>query len=451
MAGADIRHDSRDGRGRAVGYLAGVTGGALTALAGALLYPSIVLALFVSGFTGSLATVGWVVALGTLLWVLPSLLARNALAGRRKLPWLLGASLVRLAAVGLLAFVASSVDRLSDGQVLRTFFVCYATYALAGGLAARLSADVAVRAVDPHRLGGYLGQRALLALLAAFATGLLVARVLGDEGLDGAAGYTVLFVAAAIALLGAGLFEARQREPRRAPAPVRPAGTGQSALGGPGALRTVGFRLVLAAAALADPFFVVYAVRELGVPVAYAGGYLAALVAAQALAGPLWAAVAARRGTKGVLQGAALCRLLAPLIALTVPTLADTPLWADNVADSRALPWAFGLVYVAIGAALAAQARGHHAYLLDVSGRAAGRPGAAAPSNAVVALAALAAVVGGVIADRFGFDRAFLVAAGVALAAVLASGALPEGAARPRPVAAAWRRTRPVVDRRVGG
>lgn len=436
MAGADVRRLSADRRGQGTSFLAGVVGGALNALAGALLHPVLVLAVFAAGLTDSYAAVGLVPALAAGLWFLPRLLSTRPLRWRRKLPWLIAAALIRVAAVGLLAYVASQADRLTDGQVLRAFFICYATYVLVAGFAASLSGDVAARSLAAERIGSFFGQRFHWGLVAALVAAALLRRVLGDDDLAFPAGYTLLFVAAALALLAAGFFDARVREPSRFAVP--PAARPGLPLIDPGFRRFVGFRLLLGASALADPFYALYALRELNVPLGRLGDYLAAMLVAQVLAVPLWRAVAARQGTKGVLQGTALVRLLVPLVALTVPALAETPLWAERVGHDGVLPWAYGLVFVAIGIALAGQGRGQGAYLLETA-PAERRGSFATLANMIVAGAAFAMVLGGVVVDRYGFDRAFLAAALVGLGAVFASGALAEGAARRRSVVPEWR------------
>ncbi len=441
MAGADIRRFSVDRRGQALNVLLGIVSGALVVLADTLLHPTVILSLFVSELTDTYALIGLVPAIAAGAWFLPQILASVVVRGRRRLPWATGASVVRTAAVALLAYVGYRADGLSDAQLLRSFFICYLAYVLASGFATAPTNDVLVKAVAGERRGRFFAQRALWTGLLAVAAGVVVRAVLGG-GPAFPRNYTLLFVAAAAALTASTFFQARIREPIRmgSGAPGRGRGLRRADLflADPNLRRFLLFRVVLSLAAVADPFYVVYARRELGASGQVIGLYLLALVLAQLLLRPLWRELDRRQGSKAVLQISALVRLLVPLVALILPYVADTPLYQDRVNDDRILSYGFAAVFVAYGAALAGQIQGNFAHLFAIAPDES-RRGYAALANILLAPIAFVTVLGGAVIERYGFDRAFLVATLASLVAVFASGALTDTHVRTRPTAEAWR------------
>ncbi len=441
MAGADIRRFSVDRRGQALNVLLGVVSGALLVLADTLLHPIIVLPLFVSELTDTYALIGLVPAIAAGAWFLPQVLASVVVRGRRRLPWATGASVVRTAAVILLAYVGYRADGLTDAQLLRSFFICYLAYILAAGFAAAPANDVLVKAIAGERRGRFFAQRVLWAGLLAVAAGVVVRAVLGG-GPAFPRNYTLLFVAAAAALTAATFFQAQIREPIRLGSGVGGRGRGWRRadlfLADANLRRFLLFRVVLSLAAIADPFYVVYARRELEASGRLIGLYLLALVLAQLLLGPLWRELGRRQGSKAVLQVSALVRLLVPLVALILPYIADTALYQDRVNDDRMLSYGFAAVFVAYGAALAGQVQGNFAHLLAVA-PGESRRGYTALANILLAPIAFVTVLGGAVIERYGFDRVFLVATLASLVAVFASGALTDTHVRSRPAAEAWR------------
>lgn len=443
MAGADIRRFAQDRRSLTTTFVFGVIGGALVSLADALLFPSLILAVFVAQLTDDPVTIGLVPAIGTGLWLVAQVIASGLTRGsRRQIPWVTGAAIVRAAAIALLAYIGFR-QNMSDSERLRSFFICYGAYAAASGFAAAPSIAVVRRAIPPDRRSGFLRARYLWGAVIAIVAGLVAHRVLGPEGSDFPRNFTFLFVVAAVALSGAVYFLAWGREPARVArtGPVMPGASARQALGSlldPNYRRFLLFRVILSLAAVADPFYILYAFRELATPIWYVGPYLTALVAARLLTAPLWSALARRAGHRTVLQGAALLRLLAPLVALLLPYLAETDLYRDRFDDVRPLSIAFGAIFVVYGATLAAQSLSNLGYLLAIAPDDRRIPYIRL-TNVILAVTALAPIAGGRIIERYGFDRVFLAAAVVSLVAILVSGVLTETHTRTRAVAQAWR------------
>lgn len=188
--------------------------------------------------------------------------------------------------------------------------------------------------------------------------------------------------------------------------------------------RFVFFRALYALGTIADPFYIIYATRELGGSGRTAAGYLLVLAIARAAGVVLWRTMGT--GNNLILQLAAFVRLLAPITALTLPPLLGSATLRDRLpGGGGANLVAFGAVFVAYGIAsvgfdLAAPT--------IQAGMTTPRERAAAVTVTSLALAAVApiALLGGVVIDRLGFPFLFIVALMVGLGGLFAGGLIEE-------------------------
>jgi hypothetical protein len=442
MAGADVRRFSIDRRGSTLAFVFGVAHGALLTLAETLLFPTIILVVFVAQLTDDPVRIALVPIIGTTVWLLPQIVLSSFQSrSRHQLPWASGASIVQTAAIVLLAYVGYRAD-MDTAQRLRSFFICYVVYNLAAGLACVPSRELFAKTIPPERRAGFFAQRQLWGVLFGLAAGMVCRGLFGSHGPAFPRNFNSLFVAAAGALAAATFFQMRVREPTRL-------------IGGAGAVSTglrlaprvfadanfrrfVSFRVLLALATLADPFLIVYARRHLNLPMSYLGTYLIAATVARFVSTPIWAWLENRGGHRAVLQGSALVRLLAPLIALILPYLADSSMYKGHFSDRRPIFIGFGLVFIALGAALGGQIRANFGYLMDIAADEL-RPTYIALANVIIAVAALSPLLGAKLIARYSYETLLTTAAIVGLVAVFASGLLTNTHTRPRLVAQAWR------------
>ncbi len=437
MAGADIHRYSTDRRGAGLNALLATAAGGLAALADTLLLPTIVLALFAGQLTDSFVAIGVVAALGAGFWVLGRIPATLLVpARRRKQPWALGASLVRVAALGLLTLVAFRAQAGGEGM-LRVLYVCFGAYSLASGFASVPIEGLVAKTAPVARRDAFYRQRTLMAGAGALVGALIAAKVLGPDGPGFPRQFALLFLAATVSHLAVAVLLASMREPTRVAEPrgLSPAATMRSvprALSDPSFGKFFVFRVLLALTAIADPFLVLFALSRLGVPATAVGGYVVAYVAGLLVARPAWAALASRSGERTVLQASALLRLVPPLVALALPYLAATTAWRSRAGDGSWLEIVFGVAFACIGASASGQARGTFGYLGEFAPTRS-RPIFATILNGGLGLAAFVPIVGGVVVTRSGYDTLFIVATIVALLAVFASGALTNAFVRRRP------------------
>jgi hypothetical protein len=432
MHGAELRHGSSDRRGMALNSLLGVAAEAVNAAAEVMLLPGLILAFFVAELTPSYTTIGLVPAIAISFWTLarlPALLLTGS--RRRQQPWVFAAALVRAGAVAILAVVASRTDPANLGSSARplmgTFFLCLVAYSLAGGFGSVPGAALLRASIPAESWGGFARRRAFGSAVLCVLAGLIVARLLGNSALEFPGSYGRLFLAATIFLIAVAVLTVAMREP------AGPAPAARVAMIAPRALRQpladarfrrfLLFRVLLSSTAAVDPFLFLYAVTRLGAPVTAIGGYVLAGVLGWVLTAPGWQWLERRAGAHTVLQGATVVRLIAPAMALALPPLAATEMMRERFADGSPLTSLYGLVFFAIGAALAAQARGTNDYLSALSPRSL-HTAYTGLINAVLAVIAFAPVLGGMLIQRSGYEALLVAVLAIGLAAVFAGGAL---------------------------
>jgi hypothetical protein len=432
VAGAELRHGSTSGRGPTLNAMLAVAAEALGGAIDVFLIPSLVLAFFVAELTPSYTTIGLVPAIATGFWTLARLPAHLITGSRRrKKPWALAAALVRASAVAIIAAVALRTGATDLSQsarpLLGTFFLCLIVYALAGGFGSVPSHGLMRAAMPGPAWLSFVRWRALASALLSLLAGLLVAGILGAAGSTFPGTYGRLFLLATVCLVASAVLTAMMREPGAAgtatAAPPLSPRTLRQPLYDWRYRRFLLFRVLFSATAAIDPFLVLYAVTRLGAPVTAIGSYVLAGVLGWVVTAPLWQWLEQRSGARAVLQGATVVRLVAPALALAIPPLAATARVREQFADGSVLTTAYAAAIFAIGAALAAQARGNYDHLAGLAPRQHFATYIAL-TNLVLAVAAFSPVVGGLIIQRSGYEALFGVAITVGLAAVFAAGTL---------------------------
>ncbi len=408
----------------------GVAIAALSSFADALLLPSVVLAAFIARVSDSNKLVALVPVVAALSWGLPGAILGSAIANRTRIIVLaVTSAIVRALAMGLLAFVGA--DR-ADGtakRLLITFFVLYGIIGCTSGFATLIGQRLPGRIATHGVRGRLVRWQALAGIGASVLAALLVRRIL-VFGPVFPREYLYLFFVAFVALLGVALLTvALAEQGNRVPLVPRPTLAGLRA--GPGLLRLptyrryLVFRIIALVATLAEPFFVVYALRTFRITADMIGIYVIAVIATRAATIYLWRALARITGTKFLLQLSALCRAFAAFIAIVLPVLFETEPIADHFTSDVSRARVFIAVFVCIGAAMGANAVAQSGFLLDILPPNAYADGVGF-TNGVLALCSLSLIAGGIIVDRNGFRALFITALTLGLMTVLVGGLLHE-------------------------
>lgn len=408
----------------------GVGNGALLMLGDTFLHPTIVLALFVSQISSSNLLVGLVPVLATGVWFLPQFLAAAVVNGRRyERPFVVWSSIVRALAVAGLGVVGYTAADRSPSSVLVLFFLAYTVYNLAAGFANVPMVELAARAIPPKRRGFYYGQRNLWGGVFGFIAGFLIERILADSG-QFPSNFGLLFFAAfscvALGTFASALMVEPDAEPVYRERVAVQLAQMPAVITDPDFRRFLVFRGFLSLAAIADPFFVVYAQRQLDAPARVIGIYISAMAIARFGSNLVWSPLADRYGNRLVLQLAALLRMVIPIVALVLPPLLRLGPVTRHVSNGEALVYSsFGLVFVLYGITVSGQNLANLTYVLDLAPER-DRSAYVGLINSILGVVAFVPLVGGGLVDRFGFQFLFLVAFLIALVGVLSSGALHE-------------------------
>jgi len=419
--------DSRPDR-RTAGL--GIANRALAEVGKAFADPNVVFSLLVRQLGGSNAVVGLLSTLRYAGWFLPQLFVahhvqRRAIRGRVYC----AAELFRCVGYAVLAVLLLVV---SDRTILLPLFLSvFAISYLGHGVGSVPRFDVIGRVIPPSWRGTFFARSNLVAGLFGFGAGFIVRALLeGGEGGPPLSRYAILILLsiAFFALAVAAFAKIREPAGTRTQAHSRLL---ESIRGIPALFRghrtyrrLVGVIVLTdVARRVTDPFYIVFATEILGVPVSYAGIYLATLVASKVAANLLWERIGVRCGNHRVLQGAATASLAVPAAAMLFALLA-------RQMGSAAGP-AFASVFALMGLRDSGKYVGKRAVFLDHV-REEEWPIRWGTLNTLLGVVSLLPIVAGTIIDAAGYGVTFGVVSAVALVGVGSS--LRIGPAEERPV-----------------
>jgi hypothetical protein len=408
----------------------GVAIAALSGFADALLLPSVVIAAFVARISDSNKLVALIPVVAALSWALPGAIAGSAIANRaRTVALAVTSAALRAAAMGLLALASAGKANGSAKRLLLTFFVLYGLVGCASGFATLVGQRLPARIATNGVRGRLARWQALAGTIATVLAALLVRRVL-VHGPAFPRAYLYLFFIAFIALIGVAILtvaltERGSRVPLVPRAPLAGLRAAPALLRLPGYRRYLIFRVIALAATLAEPFFVVYALRTFAISADIVGIYVIAVIATRTVTIYLWRSLARLTGTKLLLQLGALCRALAAVIAIALPVLYETDPIASHFTSDLTRARVFVAVFVCIGAAMGANAVAQSGLLLDILPPNAYADGVAF-TNGVLAVCSISLFASGIIVDRNGFRALFITALALGLLTVLVGGILRE-------------------------
>jgi len=383
----------------------GVYNGILVNGGEAFFHSSLVLAPFLATLGAPGWAIGAIPAVRIGGWFLPQLWVASRLAHQPfKLPVYRRASTVRITSFALLTtlvFVAS--DR-PDLLVVATL-TALGVNAVAGGIGGVPFADVTAKVVPHYRLGTFWVLRNAIGGVLALIAGWTLSRVLASD-LPFPRDFGLVFALGSVLLGSAYLAFALVREPAGTPALREPLRAMLRRL--PAVLRAdapfrryLRVRFLALAALLAEPFYAVHAITDLGAPATALGGYIVTATFASIAMNFAVRRAADRARNVTVLQVALVLLLTAPLLALVID-------------DPR--PFALVFAFSAAGTSAMGVAAWNLLYAVSPADA---RPLYVGVANSVLAIPSLAPIGAGLLVAPFGFGVVFGLAAllgGTALA-----------------------------------
>ena len=412
----------------------GVANGVLFQVGESFIENGTILALFVSHLTNRNWLVGLAVSIFEIGWFLPQALTIHFLEKqRRRLPLYSAMAVVRTGGlVAVTVAIALLGDRDPD-RLLAAFLIGFTVYAFAGGFAAVSFFDVVGRTIPLERYPRLWAYRLFYGGICAALCGGPVRAILAIDSFT--LRYALLFgIATVFVGLGTGAFSFSieppvevSRKAKHMAEHLREAM--QVVWRDRSFVALYATRVALAGAAMATPFFVVYAVRGLGLQPGVVAGFLTAKVVGFVAANPLWQRVAQGRGNRSLFRRVALAATASPLLALGASVV--PPPWPG---------WVLAGAFVLQGAAVSGASIGFQSLLLAIA-PAARRPSYVGLMNSFLAPTMALPALAGLGVDFAGPRLVFVLALGCGVIAWRLADRLPrlahERALEPDPAAPA--------------
>lgn len=368
-----------------------------------------IIPLFMSQLTDSSALIGLVVSLHTLGWQIPQLFiaSRVARLPRYKPMAMMMTFHERWPFFGL-AVLALLLPTLGPVTVLPLAVLLITIHGLGGGFAGAAWQPMIAKIMPPERTGTFFGTQSgaanLMGAVGALTAGLLIGR------LSAPTNFAVCFAIAGAVMFASYFFLARTREPAHEVAPQKSTRSVDWHAFRDILKRDVNFRWFLIARSLSQfgwmaiAFYTVYAVERFGLDERTAGLLPFLIMVAQGVAGPLVGWLGDRIGHRSVYILGMLVMTLSVTLMVGAPTitwvymafvlagLANSTFWATSITLSMQF------------------------------GNEAERPLYVGLANSLIApTGLLAPLIGGGLADSFGYQATFglAIVGGLATAAVM--------------------------------
>jgi MFS family permease len=388
-------------------FSANVMDGAFYSLAMSFVSQQAILPVFVKAIGGGNIAVGLIPVLWTFGFNFPQVfIARNAQRSTDKKTLLLLTAMGQRIPWLLLALIPLVLEgRTGNGGVLAAFFVVYALAAIGGSINLPVWFDLIAKLTPVRVRGRLFAIRSILGSLLGIGGGAVAAFVLGR--LQYPSSYALLFFLAFASTMVSYYFLTRLDETTsEAPAPAVPSRRLVEAL--PRILRTgknyrhflVGDALLISST-MANGFLAVHAIDKFSLSDASAGTFTMVIAGSMILGSLLFGYLADHYGHRLNMLLAGMFTLLACLAALVSPT---PELYALSFVFSASAVTLGGISRLPLIAELCAPGE---------------RPTYVALSNMVTSPFVLAGILGGLIANTFGFTALFMIAGAVALVALL--------------------------------
>ena len=352
---------------------------------------STVLPAFVRHFTDSAPIIGLVSTIWNGAWLIPQLAAANAINHLpRKKAALLGAGALGRPTFLIIALALVLGVWQRPGWMLIVFFAMLTSFWLADAYCSIAWFDIVGKAVPANRRGRLFGAGQIISSVLAIGIGVFVRWILSPQGPAFPANYAWLFgLAGGACLLGLASLAA-VREPLENVPEERTSWRDylpqlvKILKEQPAYRRVIAAWLLSGLAALASPFYVLYATDQLGLAPETIGLFIIAQTAGGVLASFGLGALAERRGPGAVIRASVAVSITGPLVALAL-YFVHAAAW---------LQFAYAWVFVVLGIVGSSGMLGWMNYVLELAppGH---RPTYMGLTNTLGGLLVLAPVLGG--------------------------------------------------------
>lgn len=421
-----------------------VISAALQAIGDTVLQPVLVLSAVAFLLGGSNYQIAAFAAIAIVTWAVApfSLLLIRSFRGR-PYPVVFSAGIIRVGAILVIAVVGFRIDDISTSRVVSTLIWTYLVYQIASSIAVQASASLVMSGVPRSRQHITFRQRAFAAVVAAVVSSFAIwSAFRADETFQDSIGLILMLSALAIFSATWFLLSIPGSGARSAsPISDQPLTAIANAFGAAAFRRFISFKILLALAAAADPFLIVYGFQQLGLKADHIGLALVALAGGQAIGYLVWPRWVDRHGPRVPFQVATLLRLLLLTWVIALPTLSTSNAYSDRFDSPEAAMRGFALGFLLLGLATSVGNTANQRYVMDIAPRGATR-GPILAANIAAMTTAIAPFGVAWLLERHELERILWGAVGVTIVTLLASGILVESRVRVRTSPGSWRSRR---------
>lgn len=406
-----------------------------------ILFSPFLLAVFIFLLGGSSSKIALPLVISSAGWALSvpvkSALARISPPGR----FLATASgIIRTGAAVLLAWLGYFADDIESARLVDLLLIGFAVYVVASAFNLTTTRGLIAASTPVIRANSLFAAQRVFGGAASIAGGVVAVLAFRSGELEFYDNIGVLYLLGAVAVAAAMWFQFMTTVAATRAINSSYAGRGslRSTFGNPAVRRLLGFRVLVGLAALADPFLILFGLQELGFEFFYVAVAIAIYAGGQMLGSLIGSTWAAQRGSRGMVLGGSLCRLLAIALALTVPSFARSEFYTERFETN----WQATLVFVGLfgllGFSAYLQAMGSQRYIFEVV-PVADRLATISLANLVLGVCAASPLLGAYLLEQYDLETLITIATVLAFIGFASGGLLFDPSPRPVRQQGTWR------------
>ncbi len=346
----------------------------------------------------------------------------------------IGGLILRTGGVILIGYLGYRLQSINPGDAIAGLITCFALYQLGSMTTAFTINPRMAAAYGPTKRPRIFLSRAITAACTAVIAGIVAQRVFGSSSLALSQAGKYLLLLAALSGVTATWFLVQVPKFGRRDYP----GAGTPAIDGFSALlrntpmrRYLGYRTLLGFSTLADPFIVIFVLRQQGFALKFVGLALFCFAVVQLIGAILVPRWASTHSSVRLLQIATFCKLAFLMTAVSIPALATSSFVSGRWGSHEIAPVIFSLAFGLWGISACLHGTANQRYLLELT--APGHPRAAiAATNGILGILSFAPLVGAALINRFSWELAITTGGAIAFLAFIASALLVDSRPKTR-------------------